>query len=135
MMIGSTLPPIGVIGSTLPPIGVIGSTLSPIMMIGSTLSPIMMIGSTLSPIMMIGSTLSPIMMIGFQDFTFRSMFPSIIQLGVISALFRIKLTLMLWLNEYKLLLGVENSLDFDDIDGICPSVALADFEGDFVAFI
>ena len=123
------------IGSTLPPIMMIGSTLSPIMMIGSTLSPIMMIGSTLSPIMMIGSTLSPIMMIGFQDFTFRSMFPSIIQLGVISALFRIKLTLMLWLNEYKLLLGVENSLDFDDIDGICPSVALADFEGDFVAFI
>jgi len=105
------------------------------MMIGSTLPPIMMIGSTLPPIMMIGSTLSPIMMIGFQDFTFRSMFPSIIQLGVISALFRIKLTLMLWLNEYKLLLGVENSLDFDDIDGICPSVALADFEGDFVAFI
>ena len=123
------------IGSTLPPIMMIGSTLPPIMMIGSTLSPIMMIGSTLSPIMMIGSTLSPIMMIGFQDFTFRSMFPSIIQLGVISALFRIKLTLMLWLNEYKLLLGVENSLDFDDIDGICPSVALADFEGDFVAFI
>jgi hypothetical protein len=113
----------------------IGSTLPPIMMIGSTLPPIMMIGSTLSPIMMIGSTLSPMMMIGFQDFTFRSMFPSIIQLGVISALFRIKLTLMLWLNEYKLLLGVENSLDFDDIDGICPSVALADFEGDFVAFI
>jgi hypothetical protein len=134
-MIGSTLPPIMMIGSTLSPIMMIGSTLPPIMMIGSTLPPIMMIGSTLSPIMMIGSTLSPIMMIGFQDFTFRSMFPSIIQLGVISALFRIKLTLMLWLNEYKLLLGVENSLDFDDIDGICPSVALADFEGDFVAFI
>ena len=59
-----------------------------------------------------------------------------IQLGVISALFRIKLTLMLWLNEYKLLFEVRKSLiDFDDIDGICPSVAFADFEGDFVAFI
>ena len=65
----------------------------------------------------------------------KLLLPPSIQLGVISALFRIKLTLMLWLNEYKLLLGVENSLDFDDIDGICPSVALADFEGDFVAFI
>ena len=51
-------------------------------------------------------------------------------------LFRLKLSLTLWLNESKLLFQVRKSLiDFDDIDGICPSVAFADFEGDFVAFI